>query len=226
MGELLGQLAVLDGDRREARGVVEEAFAPLVRVARAIQIQRHHPEEIPVAGPHRRRPAPAQPLYERGVAEQRPLGVARDVARGEAALELGPRAQGGGQREHFRPQRLRKFRRRIWADVAQRPVLEQCDRSRHPGHLPLGHPAQAVQDRIERLVAGDHLQHVAPVVLQPFRLLALRHVLYLCDEVQRPALLVAHQRDAQQRPDHVAELVEVALGQVIAAHLAGHELAH
>ncbi len=64
--------------------------------------------------------------------------------------------------------------------------------------------APAVEQRRQKIVIDEVLQ-------TPFELLTLGDVLHLRDEVQRSALVVANERDAQQYPDQMAPGVTVSL---------------
>ena len=129
--------------------------------------------------------------------------------------------------------------------VGHRPAVDGVEQLEHRFHrqalrlgaAPAGH---CLGDRVERadarLRVGDddrvadraqgHLGQLALALQRILECLALADVLRLRHEVQRRALLVAHQRHGQLQVHHVAVLVQVAFFQLVVFALAGEQLQH
>lgn len=76
----------------------------------------------------------------------------------------------------------------------------------------------------QRTVVEDALEPAGAFLEGDFRLFTLREVVDLADEVKRLFFRIPDQADAQQAPDRVALLVEIALLHLVGGNLTGQRL--
>ena len=77
-----------------------------------------------------------------------------------------------------------------------------------------------------RRVVDDRLHPLAALAQRRLGALARGHVLHLDDQVERPLLGVAHERDRHERDDRLAVRAPQALLDLVARHLAGQHPRH